>query len=122
MGVSETNDAVNVMDFFTQHVFPELSDTNATARPVVKATSLKFVTTFRNQFTREQVVSLLPLLISHLGSSIVVVHTFAAYCVERLVATKEEVPGGAKRSKITNVELQPHLQPPFNSPLSTMKN
>jgi exportin-2 (importin alpha re-exporter) len=109
-GVSETNPAVSVMDFFTTHIFPELQNVNHNNRPMVKATALKFVCTFRNQFTREQLVPLVPLLSKHLSSPIVVVHTFAAYAIEQILFTKETEANGAKRHKISGVELQPSLE------------
>ena len=77
-GVSQINEGVNVMEFFSQHVLTELQETDMTVRPMVKATSIKFVSIFRNQFTKEQFGALMPLLIAHLGSSDVVVHTYAA--------------------------------------------
>lgn len=122
LGVSETNEAVNVMDFFNNHIFPELQDPNHNSRPVVKATSLKFVTTFRNQFTREQLVALMPTLITHLGSPIIVVHTFAAYAIERILLTKEDIHGVSKQSKITGAELKPFLEQLFTGLFSIIEN
>jgi exportin-2 (importin alpha re-exporter) len=110
VGVSELNPNVNIMDFFTTHVFPELQDTNHANRPMVKATALKFVCKFRNQFTREQHVALMPLLIAHLASPSVVVHTYAAYGIERILITKETDSSGKPRNKISRKELQPFLQ------------
>jgi exportin-2 (importin alpha re-exporter) len=113
-GVSEINGAVNVLEFFQGHILPELQDPNHSSRPVVKATSIKFASTFRNQFTRENLVQLLPLLISHLGSPIVVVHTFAAYAIERIMYCKEEDASGARHSKLGAHDLKPVLEPLFN--------
>jgi len=77
-GVSQVNDGVNVMEFFSTHVLTELQEKDMTVRPMVKATCIKFVSIFRNQFTKEQFGALMPLLIAHLGSKDVVVHTYAA--------------------------------------------
>ena len=77
-GVSQVNEGVNVMEFFSLHILTELQEKDMTVRPMVKATSIKFVSIFRNQFTKEQFGALMPLLIAHLGSSDVVVHTYAA--------------------------------------------
>ncbi|GKY96134.1 hypothetical protein MPSEU_000573500 [Mayamaea pseudoterrestris] len=111
-GVAELNNAVNIMEFFQTQIFPELQDMEHMRVPVVKATSIKFVSTFRNQFSREQHGLILPVLINHLGSPIVVVHTFAAYAIERILFTKEDV-DGRKQPKIGGPELQPALQPLF---------
>lgn len=107
-GVSELNDKVNMLEFFSSQVFPELQDTNHSSRPMVKATALKFVCTFRKQFSKDQLIQLLPLLIAHLGSPNVVVHTLAAYGIERILMTTEG--DVAKHYKISRVELQPLLQ------------
>jgi exportin-2 (importin alpha re-exporter) len=77
-GVSQVNDGVNVMEFFSSHILTELQETDMSVRPMVKATCIKFVSIFRNQFTKEQFGALMPLLIAHLGSRDVVVHTYAA--------------------------------------------
>jgi exportin-2 (importin alpha re-exporter) len=122
LGVSETNDAVDVMAFFNSHILPELQDTNHAARPVVKATALKFVTTFRNQFSRDQHVALMPLLISHLGSPPIVVHTFAAFAIERSLVAKEEVQGGGKVAKVGKAELKTFLEPLFNALFNLVDN
>lgn len=121
-GVSELNDNVNMLEFFTNQVFPELQDSNHANRPMVKATALKFVCTFRKQFTREQLVSLLPVLIAHLGSPSVVVHTLAAYAIERIMMTSESDAAQQKRYKISRVELQPLLEPLFTGLFSIVDN
>jgi len=121
LGVSEVNDAVNVMDFFQKQILPELQDSNHASRPVVKAASIKFVSVFRNQFSRENLVQLMPTLIAHLGSPIIVVHTFAAYAIERILFTKEEV-GGHKRPKITGAELKPFMESLFTALFAIVDN
>jgi exportin-2 (importin alpha re-exporter) len=113
---------VNVVDFFQAHILPELQDPNHSSRPVVKATSIKYTSTFRNQFTREHLVQLLPLLISHLGSPIVVVHTFAAYAIERALYCKEGDANGVRRPKLGAHDLQPFLEPLFNGLFSIVDN
>jgi exportin-2 (importin alpha re-exporter) len=52
-GVSEVNDQLDVMEFFTSQILPELNEPNMSARPMLKADAVKFVSTFRNQFTVE---------------------------------------------------------------------
>lgn len=122
LGVSETNDAVDVMEFFNTHILQELQDCNHTARPVVKATALKFVTTFRNQFTRDQLVALMPMLISQLSSPMVPVHTIAALSIERILVTKQDLQGTSKQTKVTNSDLKPFLEPLFTSLFALVDN
>lgn len=112
-GVSSVNDKVNIMDFFTANIIPELQEANMSVRPMVKATALKFVSTFRNQFTREQLAALMPLLIAHLSSPSVVVHTYAAAAIEKIFTAKIDGPNGMKRPKFGSAEIQPFLEPLF---------
>lgn len=48
--------------------FPVLQDADVNARPIVRADCIKFVYTFRNQFSVEQLLALMPMLIAHLQS------------------------------------------------------
>ena len=121
-GVSEVTEGVNVMDFFQTQILPELQDTNHSSRPVVKASALKFVSVFRKQFTRENLVRLMPLLIAHLASPVVVVHTFAAYAIERILFTKEEVTGGASVPKIRSADLTAFVEPLFTGLFAIVDN
>eukprot|EP00934_Nitzschia_sp_Nitz4_P009244 Nitzschia sp. Nitz4//scaffold21_size171442//24428//27509//NITZ4_002145-RA/size171442-processed-gene-0.41-mRNA-1//-1//CDS//3329542363//9234//frame0 len=119
-GVSELNPNVNLIEFFSSQVFPELQDSNHSNRPVVKATALKFVCTFRKQFTKEQLKALMPLMISHLSSPSVVVHTLAAYGIERaLMCTEEETPG---QKKIGKSDLTPLLETLFTGLFAIIDN
>jgi len=123
IGVTQINEGVNVMDFFMTQILPELQDTNHSSRPVVKATSIKFVSVFRNQFSRENLLQLMPMLIAHLASPVVVVHTFAAYAIERVLVTKQEAaPGGAKVAKFGRAELKAFVEPMFTGLFAIVDN
>jgi exportin-2 (importin alpha re-exporter) len=121
-GVSEVNQAVNVMEFFQSQILPELQDPNLSARPVLKATSIKFVTVFRNQFMKQDLVVMMPMLIAHLSSPVVVVHTFSAYAIERILLTKEDINVGTSKLKFGSSELKPVLDPLFNGLFAIIDN
>ena len=122
-GVSEISQGVNVLEFFQAQVLPELQDCNHASRPVVKATALKFVSTFRNQFTKQHLIELIRVVIVHLGSPVVVCHTFAAYTLERILMTKEAIDGeGSKTAKITSAELREFLDPLFSGLFTIIDN
>ena len=55
-GATTTNQLVNVMDFFSQHVLPELQSQQLDQRPVLKADALKYLTTFRSQVPKDTCV------------------------------------------------------------------
>ena len=109
-GVRETNAAVNVVEIFNAHVLPELQAPDLAARPIVKAGAIKFASTFRNQLPVETVRQLMPLLGNHLAAEQVVLHTYAAACIERFLGAKDGgAAGGAP--KFGRAELRPFLQP-----------
>jgi len=93
-GVTVTNQNVNVMDFFSGLVVPELQDDAIDQRPVLRATCLKFVTVFRNQLQREQVLGILPLICKHIRAPSPVVHTYAAICIDKLLTVRDRTPQG----------------------------
>jgi len=108
MGVSELNDKIDVMTFFSNQIVPELMDQNHSSRPMVKAGAIKFVTTFRNQFSKEHIAQLMPALIHHLSSDSVVVHTYSASCMEKIMTVKEN-----KVLKFDKATMQPFLEKMF---------
>ncbi|KAL3910033.1 MAG: hypothetical protein SGILL_007850, partial [Bacillariaceae sp.] len=110
-GVSEINGNVDLMGFFERQIYPELQDKDHSRRPFVKATSLNFVGTFRNQFTKEQLVQLLPVLISNLASPTVVVKSLAANTIEQIERSKDA--SGAL--KLSRADLEPHLESLFGA-------
>jgi exportin-2 (importin alpha re-exporter) len=121
-GVSQVNDGVNVMDFFSGHVLTELQEPDMDCRPMVKATCIKFVSIFRNQFTKEQFGALMPLLIAHLGSPHVVVHTYAAAAIEKMLTSKVDGPNNTKLPKFGGSDLKPFLGNLFTGLFSIVEN
>ena len=121
-GVSQLNTDVDVMDFFQMNIVPELQDTNRDARPIIKASAIKFVSTFRNQFATEHLTALMPLLIAHLASTSVVVHTYAAFAVEKILTCKTDLPGDGTMLKFGRAELQPFLESLFSALFNIVDN
>lgn len=56
--------------------------------PVLKADGIKFIMTFRSVLPREVVIGHLPQLIRHLSANSIVVHTYAACAIEKILAMK----------------------------------
>ena len=86
-GVSSTNALVDVVQFFSEHVLEDLQPDNSIARaqPILQVDAIKYLYTFRNQLTKEQLLSVLPLLVHHLSSSNYVTCTYAAISIERIL-------------------------------------
>jgi exportin-2 (importin alpha re-exporter) len=115
LGVSEVNPSVNIGEFFERQIIPELQDPSTIdTRPVVKAAAIKFVATFRFQFPREQLIAMINLLIPFYKSTVVVVHTYAAYATERILFTKESMSGPESMvARIRNTDLAPIVEAIF---------
>lgn len=104
-GATTLNRLVNISDFFTQQVLPELQDPKVNDRPILKADALKFVTVFRSQLPPQTLLALLQPCTALLGSESVVVHSYAATAIERFLALKE---GG--QTKLSVAEVLPLAQ------------
>lgn len=81
IGVTSTNMLVDVVQFFTDNIATYLVEN---ASPILKADAIKYIMTFRNQLTKEQLLTTIPLLINHLKNDNVVVYTFAAITIDKL--------------------------------------
>ena len=84
-GVTNTNDFVNVIDFFQKRIANDLVS-DAGAEPVLQVDAIKYLYMFRSQITATQWQDAFPLLVKHLGSSNYVVYTYAAIALERTMA------------------------------------
>lgn len=120
-GVSQVNETINLMEFFSTHILTELQESNHSVRPMVKASAIKFASTFRNQFTKEHISALMPLLITHLGSPSVVVHTYSAAAIEKFLVCKDSS-GQRKVVKFGGPDLQPFLESLFTGLFSIIDN
>lgn len=61
---------------------------DGSVHPILKVDAIKYLTVFRGQLNKQQLLELLPKLVLHLGSSNYVVYTWTAYCIERILAMK----------------------------------
>ncbi|WFD35077.1 importin-alpha export receptor [Malassezia cuniculi] len=86
-GVSSTNTLVDVVQFFSEHVLQDLQPDNlvAASNPILQVDAIKYLYTFRNQLTKEQLLSVLPLLVHHLAAPNYVTRTYAAIAIERVL-------------------------------------
>ena len=78
-GATSTNDLINVVDFMSEHVVPELKSAANDGPPILKADAIKFCTVFRSQLPREAFPVLIPLMLDHLGSKSYVVHPLFSF-------------------------------------------
>ena len=105
-GITKTSELVNVAEVFQLQCVPELQKPNLNEQPVLRADSIRYLTTFRSVLPRECLVSALPLLVVHLTAPSHVVHTYAAHCMEKLLLVRD----GNGAVVIQPADLQPHFE------------
>ncbi len=89
-GVTSVNVLVDIVDFFGKNVFADLQAAPGSVHPILTVDAIKYLYTFRNQLTKEQLVSVLPMLVQHLGSDNYVIYSYAAIAIERILFIKGE--------------------------------
>ncbi len=93
LGATQINQSFNIMDFYRQHVLPDLQKAAAGGLPsphyIITADAIKFVSVFRMQLDAATYGQLVPLLVQMLASKHILVHTYAANAIERLLTVKD---------------------------------
>lgn len=116
-GTTQTSELINVNDFFNNHITPDLQSPNVDENAVIKADVIKFVMVFRSQLPATTLVSCIPHLIKHLSAKSMVVHSYAATALEKLMAMKPSCIGRAELSAYSD-PLLTNLLTAFNHPSS----
>ncbi|PIA33874.1 hypothetical protein AQUCO_03900017v1 [Aquilegia coerulea] len=116
-GTSVSTDLINVDNFFSNVVVPELQSQDVNGFPMLKAGSLKFFIMFRNQIPKNVVIALMPDVVRFLTSESNVVHSYAASCIEKLLLVKDV--GG--RPRYTSSDISPFLPILMNNLFSALK-
>jgi exportin-2 (importin alpha re-exporter) len=113
-GVTSTNALVDIVQFFSDNVFADLQASTDSVHPILQVDAIKYLYTFRNQvrafkgepatrchaahsmllppspqLTKDQLLSVLPVLVAHLQSSNYVVYSYAAITIERILFIKQ---------------------------------
>jgi exportin-2 (importin alpha re-exporter) len=110
-GVTATNQNVNIVQWFADNIFGDLQAGTDGVHPVLQVDAIRYLYTFRyqvcfkacvimtiydklfpdlfsQQLTKEQLVSVLPLLLNRLDSDDVVVYTYAAVALDRILSMR----------------------------------
>ncbi|GFO03315.1 exportin-2-like [Plakobranchus ocellatus] len=88
-GVTQTSELVNITEFFQSHILPDIQATNVNEIPILKADVLKYLMVFRNQLPVPVIQNTLTHLLRFVQADPVVVHTYAASCLERLFMVRQ---------------------------------
>ncbi|KIO33067.1 hypothetical protein M407DRAFT_65856 [Tulasnella calospora MUT 4182] len=87
-GVTTTNGLVDIVKFFSENVAQDTDIEGHAVHPILQVDAIRFIYTFRYQLTKEQLASVLPLLVHHLDSLNYVCYTYAAITIERILFMK----------------------------------
>ena len=115
-GITQTNPYIDLSSFFQSQILAELQSPDTAALPILKADAIRFIAAFRSQLSSTQLLSLLPLLINYVKSRIFVVHTYAAYSIERILTVKTDAGVGV----ITKADFAPFAQPALEALFNTL--
>ncbi|KAI0366303.1 Cse1-domain-containing protein [Pilatotrama ljubarskyi] len=88
-GVTSTNALIDVVQFFSDHVFQDLQADPGSIHPILQVDAIRFLYTFRNQLVKPQLLSVLPSLVRHLSSDNYVCYTYAAISIERILFIRQ---------------------------------
>lgn len=89
LGVSSTNQMLNVVDFFTKEISQDLI--NPVSHPILRVDAIKYIYTFRNQLNKQQLIEILPVMTKFLQDNNYVVYTYASITIERILASRESL-------------------------------
>ncbi|KAJ7050487.1 importin alpha re-exporter [Mycena amicta] len=89
-GVTSTNALVDVVQFFSNHVFADLDAQDGSVHPILQVDAIRYLLNFRNQLTKPQLLSVLPLLARHLSSQNYVTYTYAAITIDRVLSIRRD--------------------------------
>ncbi|KAJ6474605.1 CAS/CSE protein [Mycena vitilis] len=90
LGVTSTNTLVDVVQFFSSHVFADLDAQEGSVHPILQVDAIRYLLSFRNQLTKDQLLSVLPLLVRHLASQNYVTYTYAAITIDRILSIRRD--------------------------------
>lgn len=88
IGVTSVNPLINIVDYFNAQVMPDLKSTSGNLHPLLLLEAIKFVVSYRNQLSKNDLVHCMPLLLSHLESNNFIIHTFSAIAIEKILSIK----------------------------------
>ncbi len=87
-GVSSSNLLLDVVGFFSTNIAPDLLNKNG--NPILIVDAIKYIYTFRNQLTKQQLLEAFPLLSLHFLSNEYVVYTYTAITFEKILSIRND--------------------------------
>ncbi|KAF8822295.1 importin-beta N-terminal domain-containing protein [Cardiosporidium cionae] len=89
-GVLVVNTKVDIYQFYEAYLASELVDEQVDNRVICRCAAMRYITTFRNQFPKELLQSTLMLIGKHLKAQNPIIHSNAAYCIEKVLTIRKD--------------------------------
>lgn len=106
-GVSTTNLLIDVVSFFNTNMAPELVMAGS-VHAVLKVDAIRFILSFRNQLTKDQLSQAIPMLTMLLNKEQhATVYTYSAITLERILAIRDPV---SKQSMFGEQDIAGHVK------------
>ena len=80
---------VPLIDWMQEHILPELTAEDVNSNPIIKADCIRFISTFRRHLPPEMYPELFNILERLLSANSVVVHTYAACTIDRMMNVRD---------------------------------
>eukprot|EP00096_Caligus_rogercresseyi_P000645 TRINITY_DN11117_c0_g1_i1.p1 TRINITY_DN11117_c0_g1~~TRINITY_DN11117_c0_g1_i1.p1 ORF type:complete len:974 (-),score=386.32 TRINITY_DN11117_c0_g1_i1:7-2928(-) len=106
-GITQINQLVNLTEFCTNYIVPDLQATDVNAFPVLKADAVKYILTFRSQLPPDMMKASLPCLVQFLKANSHVVHSYAATAIEKTLILRTPTDN---KALISSAELSPFAE------------
>ncbi|KAI9292099.1 Cse1-domain-containing protein [Neoconidiobolus thromboides FSU 785] len=87
LGATKVVPTIDFVKHYQSSVLPDL-DPGSPSHKVLKVGAIKFICNFRYHLGAQDLLNILPILITHLASPHYIVYTFAAICIERILFLK----------------------------------
>lgn len=107
-GTTKASELIDVVQFYESTILPDLNEQDVNNFPVIKADTMRYISTFRQQLPKDTLLQTIPNLIRYLASEVPVIHTYACHSIERILTVK--VPA-TKENLISHTDLEPIITP-----------
>lgn len=86
-GATNLNEFMPILEIFSSEIIPDLERAaDGEIHPILKVDALKYLTIFRYQLNKQQILQVIPHVMRHLKSRNYCVYTWASYTLERILA------------------------------------
>jgi exportin-2 (importin alpha re-exporter) len=87
-GTTKASELIDITQFYTVTVLPDLTDGDVNSFPILKADSMRYIATFRQHLSKDILINAISNLVRFLTSKEPVVHTYSCHAIEKILTVK----------------------------------